>query len=1131
MMVLFTSRSEKKAIDTVRNILDNYADRIGTDTWQTVMTEAGLRTVKALLRRHATKNMAVACRWIRSRNCSELLFVVGDRSRFNDCGCVPVNTTSKDLIHSEWENDWACAPLLKALAALGGLFHDWGKASDYFQHKLQHCGAERKRKDPLRHEWVSCKLLEALVKSCGAEGDDRIWLAALVDGKLDPESLLSAMSGDRLSIESAKMPPLACFLTWLILSHHRLPYVDGARYDGLAKNSFTDMLKSIDGDWGYHSMDSSREDLEQCFTFSKGLFFEKGSAWEKQIVKWCGRMLKEYENFLRCFEEERFKPSFRVVAALTRLSMMLADHSISSQPEEKGTWQSVKLWANTDPKTHNRKQFLEEHLVRVAAQAVRIAHSLPYFSDHMESACDHRELKQKSSGRFVWQDKVVGKIKAFREARREQDGFFVVNMASTGCGKTFANAKILQALSSDGESLRYILALGLRSLTLQTGDEYRKRIHLDESELAVLIGSAAMNELHREDQKSEKQNGKSLSKGGRPGKDYFCDDGDESGEPLLTENVEYLGAENESSHRFLDIFLAGGDERRQRRAAKNRAFLYKPVLVATIDHVMGATETVRGGRYILPTLRLLSSDLVIDEIDDFGKKDLMAISRLVHLAGMFGRNVVLSSATLPPDLAEGMYRVYKSGLECSNLFFNKRKHAAVVLCDEFNAEVQDMDAEQFGQYADVHRRFIKKRVKKLEEQPVRRKGIIVPCALPEKEASSSLKEGYFEEIAKAAEELHRNNCITDSRSGKKISFGVVRMAQIDPCVELSLFLMKRRCPDDMDVRVMTYHSRQILLLRHEQERYLDGVLRRSDETGNSVDITDHVLRRHIDFSDRANLLFIVVATPVEEVGRDHDFDWAVMEPSSARSIIQLGGRVLRHREKPALHVNMAIMQYNLRGLEGRSIAFSQPGYETSRYRLVSHDMTALVDTARLKEKIDAVPRIQKAEKLFPCEKLTDLEQQTMVDFNGKDDHGPQSLNGWIGEYWWMTALPQKINPFRESAAKDLKIYGRLEGGKRTFCLYDPNLSSFIPVEKLYNIHEFTGIDGAMEQRLWLVRAYEKSIERLAEKWNFDDENVTVKLSEKYGEVTFPEPDENKCTPRWYYSDQLGMFKVDSEMEG
>lgn len=35
----------------------------------------------------------------------------------------------------------------------------------------------------------------------------------------------------------------------------------------------------------------------------------------------------------------------------------------------------------------------------------------------------------------------------------------------------------------------------------------------------------------------------------------------------------------------------------------------------------------------------------------------------------------------------------------------------------------------------------------------------------------------------------------------------------------------------------------------------------------------------------------MLATAVAEVGRDHDYDWAIVEPSSMRSIIQLAGRV------------------------------------------------------------------------------------------------------------------------------------------------------------------------------------------------------------------------------------------------
>ena len=497
---------------------------------------------------------------------------------------------------------------------------------------------------------------------------------------------------------------------------------------------------------------------------------------------------------------------------------------------------------------------------------------------------------------------------------------------------------------------------------------------------------------------------------------------------------------------------------------------------------------------------------------------------------MFGRNVVLSSATIPPDLAEGMYRVYKSGLECYNCFFNKKRHTAVLLCDEFSAEVQDMDAEQSCEYMDVHCRFIQRRVEKLAAQPVRRKGIVVPCAPAENDSRLPLHDQYFERIASAAEQLHRENCVTDRASGRKISFGIVRMAHITPCVELSLFLMKRQWPDDIDVRVMTYHSRQVLLLRHQQEAYLDRVLRRTGESGKTADFADSELRRHIDSCDKPNLLFIVAATPVEEIGRDHDFDWAVVEPSSYRSIIQLAGRVLRHRQKPAQHINMAVMQYNLWGLEGRQIAFTRPGYETQKYRLDSHDVNDLLDTGLLKERIDSVPRIQKNEPLAPCESLTDLEQQTMVDFNGKKEQGPQCLNGWIREYWWMTALPQKINPFRENSAGDIKIFARLEDGKRTFCTYDRD--TLVPdVRDLYNIVEFTGIDQTMAKRLWITRNYKETVWELAEKNGSEGEDETTVLYMKYGEITLPDYTKDHTGTCWYYSDQLGMFDVKSETEG
>jgi CRISPR-associated endonuclease/helicase Cas3 len=50
-------------------------------------------------------------------------------------------------------------------------------------------------------------------------------------------------------------------------------------------------------------------------------------------------------------------------------------------------------------------------------------------------------------------------------------------------------------------------------------------------------------------------------------------------------------------------------------------------------------------------LRLLTSDLVLDEPDEFDLNDIPALARLVNWAGMLGAKVLLSTATMPPALA------------------------------------------------------------------------------------------------------------------------------------------------------------------------------------------------------------------------------------------------------------------------------------------------------------------------------------------------------------------------------------------------------------------------------------------------------------------------------------------------
>ncbi|RLA63858.1 MAG: CRISPR-associated endonuclease Cas3'', partial [Epsilonproteobacteria bacterium] len=91
MMVTFISQCEKNALKRTRRVLDSFANRIGDNTWQTIITQEGLNAVQKLLRKTASKSTAVSCHWIRSRSRSDFLWVVGNKDEFDENGIVSVN--------------------------------------------------------------------------------------------------------------------------------------------------------------------------------------------------------------------------------------------------------------------------------------------------------------------------------------------------------------------------------------------------------------------------------------------------------------------------------------------------------------------------------------------------------------------------------------------------------------------------------------------------------------------------------------------------------------------------------------------------------------------------------------------------------------------------------------------------------------------------------------------------------------------------------------------------------------------------------------------------------------------------------------------------------------------------------
>jgi len=1095
MMVTFISQCEKNALKKTRRVLDSFANRIGDNTWQTIITREGLKTVKKLLRKTASKSTAVSCHWIRSRRRSELLWIVGNRDRFNAEGIVPVNLTQKTILDNYKECDWKYLPLIQSLTALSALFHDWGKSTKLFQEKLK---TSTKQGDPIRHEWISCMLLNAFIVQ--NDKSEEGWLKSLTLGEINEDNLKKSVEEvDKQVLKN--LPNSAKLIMWLIVSHHRLPSDSVKKnelrqeWNGVEANSIDETLEYIERSWGYENRYDEleyQERLKKCFEFPHGLL-SNSIKWEKELKKWSNRLL----GSLHLLEEAMHDGSYRVVLHHARLALMLGDHYYSSRDADM-TWQdTVGLFANTDPKTKVLKQKLDEHLCGVMKSALKTVYLLPAFEKEPPLVEDNKVLKKRSPKAFDWQDKAVSKLKPFMKTSEKQ-GFFAVNMASTGCGKTFANAKVMQCIAEEKDTLRYVLALGLRTLTLQTGDEYRERIGLDESELAVLIGSKAVLELH--------------NRGKIEASEYVENYGSESSESLLDEWIDFDSAIPEEG---LATVL---------KKPKDKAFLYAPVLVCTIDHLMGAAETKRGGKYILPSLRLMSSDLVIDEIDDFTGSDLIAIGRLIHLAGMLGRKVMISSATIPPDLAEGYFNAYKKGWQ---LFCKTREAKNEIVCawiDEFKTEVSLIHGAKSTQavenYKDEHTKFIKKRVSNLKLEPVKRKVEIVECQEEmqesEFEEQASKEQQYFSKIKSAIVQNHTLHHMVDKRTGIHVSFGVVRMANIRPCVALAKFLAKEEC-EDVELKVMAYHSNQVLLLRQDQERYLEKVLKRKEKEGEEPEaFKDEVICSHLDRCKTKALIFVVVATPVEEVGRDHDFDWAVIEPSSYRSIIQLAGRVRRHRSGEVLKPNIAIMQYNYKAFkandeEGETY-FKYPGYEEG-IALETHDMNKLVDTKALGERLDATARVMKPKKLKQKSSLSDLEHyQTQKALTAYDRKGATGLQGYLEENWFLTAHPQFLHPFRESepTQKVFLVYDE-DDKAYSFCEIE-GYDNIIKREEILQINKIE-IDDEIKKGLWLERDYNTLVEE------FDKSKRAISI--KYGELSFGHYEGSE----YEYSDQFGLIKI------
>lgn len=1113
MNILLVSQCKKRALTETRRIIDQFAERCGERTWQTAMTEDGLQTLYKLLRKTARKNTAVACYWTHGKNLTDLLWIVGDRSQFNQQGRVPTNRTKRNILQSGNESSWHYATTIQLITTIAGLLHDLGKATIGFQSKLR--ATEKVASDPYRHEWISLQLFLLMIQDCTTDQAVFERLANFSQYQQQYPNWYQKLNKTEKT-DLMQWPLLTQWIAWLIVSHHRMPFLmpigskdfkekqqDDFDISGLTIRSFYKTLKAVEkwvkNSFSLHPSPNQFWQLKSDITLSQ--------AWLKKLSRYANKALT-HPPLMQLTNIDAF------LLHMSRLSLMVADHNYSSLSlsNEEADKNDEILIANTNY-LKKPKQCLDDHLIGVANLSARFARLLPKMVDELPAINHHKPFTKRTTiDRFQWQNHAYDIAKHYQSLSDEQ-GFFGVNMASTGCGKTLANGRIMYALANPKRGVRFTIALGLRVLTLQTGKALREKLQLSDEHLAILVGGRATQtlfELENEEklQKSnlEKQN---ISK------DNLEQEGSESIESWVDDYVDV--AESGIADSELGTIIEN---------SKARQLIYAPIVTCTIDHIIQASECIRGGKYIAPTLRLLTSDLILDEPDDFDQNDLPALARLVHLAGLYGSKVLLSSATLTPDLIAGLFAAYQAGRKIWNQ--NHQRNNGSIVCGWFDECQQSItQISDNAAFSQQHQLFVTERINELAKGEVRRQGHILELLDYQHKKPENEKLNYYllaNQLLRQSYDFHLNHHQLDEKTQKQVSIGLIRFAHTEELIALTKQIYQQTdLAVDTQFHIVVYHARQLLLLRNQLEQKLDRILNRTDPKAifKQPEIIDA-----IKDSEQKNHIFMVIGTPVTEVGRDHDYDWAIIEPSSMRSIIQLVGRVWRHRpNKVAKSPNVAILGSNIESIKQGvnygvgTACFCKPGFEQKPFLLTTHQTNKLIPQQQLAN-IDATPRITNSiQDEFT---LGELEHKVMAHLFALNARN----SNYVSSYWQPDLAHhhcshlQLISPFRMQNHKEDEFICQLdEDGDYSFSYAEiawqtPNEYCNDTQNKMIkNDNSWQFFDSQIQP--WLTNTVQQALEKLT--YHFPNKNL-YRLANEFCNITL------NFDNSWYFHPYFGFYQ-------
>lgn len=906
--VIAVCRSTKRSRERVAAVLDRYFWRIGDRTWRGRASNACLDRVARELRQVAKRNTAVAIHEIRSARESRVPIVrIGSRHAFSAGGLVPVSTGAAGRLRPppRPEHEQHAVALLRIAA----LWHDLGKATRLFQDKLRRAlkpGAQPEA-DAIRHELFSSIAWDCLIRGRTSDKEVLALLREITPTAVDQACRDATEPLRRLHADacSAKDRPLslgfakqegsiAYAVGMLILTHHRLPDA-GSNHVELTAACHVNVAAALD----------SRQ-LE----IASGPRFWHQAPWLSAVR--------------RAADGLRPGAGAPCLDLALRAALMFADHLGSALKQVR------------DPTTVGREEHLGNTLDGQPADGLgthvaRVLERVPGCYDMLHRhrgrypalAAEQVPLgimyPQPAPDPFSWQARTAEAARML--CGTGEGGFFACLLAGTGTGKTRAAPTILTAAAfadalPERRYLRMTLGLGLISLASQAAQDYVDDLRFDAADVTVLVGQPPVHfgeEVSAGDEADGSESARAMpswleverARGSAP------PEGDDR-------EADWLRRLSFDTDRGLPATLALVLEHSGSRGAAARRLVSSPIVVGTIDHLM-ATASPAGSRFCFPALRVLTADLILDEIDQYDPEDIAAIGRLVFQAGAGGRRVIVMSATLTDDVAFALHAAYSAGWAAHAAATGMTDHVHLLCAGDAPKSCAANGAGEA--FADVFARCRNAVLAGLTSATPRRRSEIL---LPAQDWDE-----LVEQIDKACSALHNVNAT--EIEGLRVSMGFVRMTRIRHATALAVQLPAG--PQGGRLRLkLCLHSRFPRLHR----AYIEGVLK-SALTRKGADPHDglrELCRREMVF-DRARehgcgeVEIVVICSPVIETGNDLDFDWAVIDPVSLRAVVQAAGRVWRHRRRDREGPNVKILGRSPVAMSNKDGRLSKPGAETS----------------------------------------------------------------------------------------------------------------------------------------------------------------------------------------------------------